>query len=191
MIGKSKLILLATLAYLPNAFASDKALPDHAIYRTVAEKALEIPITQAGSASQQRRVIYSLGPMDIGWRFNGRFQAGLTKRCAGIVHLTYYMVRAKSADATDGTLMSPYTVKDLQARPSAPENLPLHPDEGINHSVSQAFTSSRRYSDPIIEDIHLNVVMLAESHDSSCIGQALQVKGSDANGRHGELIAQY
>jgi len=194
---KPVLLLLATsllTAWVLQAQAQTRSRSGPYFHRTTSEKIQQIPITQAQTGTRQPLVLYSLGPIDltddIPLTIEVRFQAGLTKRCAGSVQLGYYVVREKSAQAVDGTYMTPYAIKDLPQRPSARENLPLHPDEGINFSISQHSMFQRGIDDPPATDTHVNVVVFAESNDSSCIGKTLQVKGGDVHDYHGELIVQ-
>lgn len=187
---------LLALACLPAA--SLHAQHQH-LYRTTAEKSLEIPIGYASTTSPQRKVIYSLGPLNFinvitypgyesGAYVDMKFQAGLTKRCSGTVRLGYYIVRTTSADSTQGVSVTRYAVVDLPERPSSPEGRPLATNEGINHSISQSSMYLYTREDPIFRNAYFNVVMFADSYDRSCVGQTLRVKGDDAHDYHGELI---
>ncbi|WP_242112642.1 hypothetical protein [Luteimonas aquatica] len=192
MFIKSKLFLaaLAVLAAIP----ANAEIRFPGLYRSVAEKTLEIPISYGWTTSPERRVIYSVGPLNLIYDRSNfvdvSFQAGLTKRCAGTVRVGYYVVRTNSPTGTDGFFVTRYAVVDLPERPSSPENLPLETDEGINHSISQASSYQYKYGDPLVQKAYFNVVMFANSYDSSCIGQTLQLKGNDAHDYHGELVVK-
>jgi len=189
--------LLLMLACLATAQLHAQSYPQNAYYRTVTETSREIPIGYASTASPQRKIVYSLGPINVRpTRYNSlnyvdvRFQAGLTKRCAGTVRLSYYIVRATRPDSTDGLYVSRFTVVDLPERASGPDNRPLQPDEGIDHSISQSSAYAYPHNAPRVSNSYFNVVMFADSYDRSCIGQTLRLKGDDAHEYHGEFVVK-
>lgn len=192
MMFKSKLFLIALATLCAASVQAEPRFPG--LYRTVAEKNLEIPISYGWTTPPERRVIYSVGPLNLIYDrpnfVNTSFQVGLTKRCAGTVRLGYYVVRTNSPTSTEGFFVTRYAVVDLPERPSAPANLPLEEDEGINHSVSQTSAYQHKMGDPLVQNAYFNVVMFANTYDSACLGQTLQVKGNDAHDYHGELIVQ-
>ncbi|MGO4263055.1 hypothetical protein [Lysobacter sp. TAB13] len=192
MFNTSKLLLLA-LALIPvsQASAEDSASPGY-IYLTREEKSSTIPITYGWTTPPQRKVIYSLGPVNYFYGTDTmvedvRMQVGLTKRCAGTVRLGYYVVRAFSPTSTEGTFVTRYTVVDLPQRPTEGAQLPLEPDEAINHSIQQQAMHPLGIGRSTLSRVYYNVVVFANTYDDSCLGQSLQVKGNDSHDYHGEL----
>ncbi|MBT2748607.1 MULTISPECIES: hypothetical protein [unclassified Lysobacter] len=195
MFNTSKLFLLA-LALIPVSPASaqaDAALPGN-VYFAREEKSLTIPITYGWTTPPQRKVIYSLGPLNYYYSTQTRslveevrMQVGLTKRCAGTVRLGYYVVRAFSPTSTEGTFVTRYAVVDLPHRPRDVSDYPLEPDEAINHSIQQQGLHPLGIGGSTLTKVYYNVVMFANTYDDSCLGQTLQVKGNDSHDYHGEL----
>lgn len=197
MFNPSKLFLL-TLALIPVSSLSAQvpSAAAGAVYVTRAEKSTEIPISYGWTTPPQRKVIYSLGPMNIRDSARNlvediRVQAGLTKRCTGTVRLGYYVVRSFSPTSTEGLFVTRYAVVDLPQRPTEGAELPLETDEAINHSIEQSTLHPVGIGDSTLSNVYYNLVAFANTYDDSCLGKSLQVKGNDTHDYHGELALQW
>ncbi|MEH6422205.1 hypothetical protein [Pseudomonas sp. CGJS7] len=183
MIDKYKATLLAlALAVHPAASAQEGRIWLPEVFRTSAAQAQEIPIGYASTASPQRTVVYSLGPLwyDNRWSpyVEAQFHVGVTKPCAGAVRLGYYIVRANSPQGTAGLYLSRYAVIDL---PATPTDRPSH------HAISQLAGHMAQPGELEIKNAHYNVVMFADSYDRACVGATLQIKGKQTHEHAGEL----
>jgi hypothetical protein len=165
---KRFLLLVVTSLTLPFTATAGQ------LEQTRFERTTYLPIGPGGG-NAERRVIYSVGPLDIpqGSIVDIRFQAQLTNDCGSNVGVGRTVVRTNLRTNVNGVYVTPPAIENITP--------------GEHHAVLTQSTIERATED--IDDAFYNVVMYAISSAAICTGSTISVDGSNSESG-GELVVE-